>query len=234
VRTLGKWRDAASVPAIAPFLSDGKERRRAQAATALGDLGDPAAAGALIAALDDPVCTVRQVRVIRCYSRLLEHRHAFAERISAQLGVTVAEVDSPEAAARDADIVITATNSREPILHGEWLAPGTHVNAIGSNRAESREVDYETLIRSALVCVDSVEQAKIEAGDLLAPIDGGVLTWDRVCELGTVVAGKVEGRANRDDITFFKSLGLALEDVAVGAWVYERARERRVGKPIEL
>jgi len=90
------------------------------------------------------------------------------------------------------------------------------------------------LMRSVFVCVDSLEQAKIEAGDLIAPIERGLSSWTRVRELGEVVVGKTGGRVERDDITLFKSLGLALEDVAVAAWVYERARERKIGKEIVL
>lgn len=184
------------------------------------------------------VCVARSIRVIRCYSRDAERRSAFARKMSAQLGVDVNAVDSAEAAVRGADIVITVTSSREPVLHGEWLKPGVHVNAVGANRAEARELDDAVLSRSVIVCVDSIEQAKIEAGDLIAPIERGVLSWERVRELGGVVAGQVAGqvagRVSRDDITLFKSLGIALEDVAVGAWVYEQARAQKLGAEIDL
>ena len=89
-------------------------------------------------------------------------------------------------------------------------------------------------MRSSIICVDSLEQARIEAGDLIAPSERGVLSWSRVHELGEVVAGQVQGRANREEITLFKSMGIALEDVAVGAWVFERAREQGIGKEISL
>ena len=180
------------------------------------------------------VCIARPIRVIKCYSRDAEHRNAFAKKMSAQLGIDVRAVDSAEAAVRDADVVITATNSREPVVRGEWLRPGAHVNAAGANRLEARELDNEVIRRSSFVCVDSIEQAKIEAGDLCAPIESGVLTWDRVCELGDVIAGRVGGRANRNDVTLFKSLGIAVEDVALGAWVYEQARAQKIGREIEL
>ncbi len=180
------------------------------------------------------VCAVRSIRIAKCYNRNAEKRNAFAKKMNTQLGVDVSAVDSAEIAVRDADIVITATNSREPVLRGEWLEPGAHVNAIGSNRAEVRELDDATLNRATFICVDSIEQAKIEAGDLIAPVARGLLEWERVRELGEVVAGKVAGREDRDDVTLFKSLGIALEDVAVGAWVYERARERTIGSQIQL
>jgi len=180
------------------------------------------------------VCLVRPIRVIKCYSRDAARRHTFAQKMSAQLRIQVRAVDSAEDAARDSDIVITVTSSRDPVLLGEWLAPGTHVNAVGANRAQARETDDQVLMRSVFVCVDSLEQAQIEAGDLVAPIGRGVSSWARVRELGEVVAGKTTGRIERDDITFFKSLGLALEDLAVAAWVYERAREHKIGKEIML
>jgi ornithine cyclodeaminase/alanine dehydrogenase-like protein (mu-crystallin family) len=154
--------------------------------------------------------------------------------MSAQLRIQVRAVDSAEDAARDSDIVITATSSRDPVLLGEWLTPGTHVNAVGANRAQARETDDQVLLRSVFVCVDSLEQAKLEAGDLIAPIERGIASWARVRELGEVVVGKTGGRVERDDITLFKSVGLAVEDVAVGAWVYERERERKIGKEIVL
>jgi ornithine cyclodeaminase/alanine dehydrogenase-like protein (mu-crystallin family) len=182
----------------------------------------------------EAVCAARQIRVARCYSRDAEHRKKFAKEMSARLNVDVRGVDSAEEAVREADIVITATNAREPVLRGEWLAPGTHVNAIGSNRAEARELDDEAIIRSAFVCVDSIEQAKIEAGDLLSPIERGMFSWERVNELGDLVSGKIAGRADNDQITLFKSLGIALEDVAVGTWVYERARALKIGSEVSL
>lgn len=180
------------------------------------------------------ICAVRKIRLVRCYSRDGEHRKSFARRMSMLLDVDVRDVDSGEEAVREADIVVTATTSHEPILAGEWVKPGAHVNAVGANRAEARELDDEAVIRSTFVCVDSIEQAKIEAGDLISPVERGVFSWTRVHELSGLVAGKALGRASRDDVTLFKSMGIAIEDVAVGAWVYERAREQEIGKEISL
>lgn len=182
----------------------------------------------------EAICAARKIRIARCHSRDAEHRKKFAVKMSAQLEVDVRGVDSAEEAVRNADIVITATNSREPVLRGEWLSPGAHINAIGSNRAEAREIDDATVTRASLIAVDSTEQAKIESGDLLAPIERGILAWERVSELGEIVAGKIPGRTRPDSITLFKSNGIALEDVAVGAFVYERAREQKIGRDIEL
>ncbi len=182
----------------------------------------------------EAVCAVRQIRIARCYSRDAEHRKRFAKEMSARLNVDVRGVDSAQEAVREADIVITATNSREPVLRGEWLTLGAHLNVVGSNRADAREVDDAALNRSAFVCADSVEQARIEAGDLILPIERGVFSWERVRELADLVSGRLAGRTDVNDVTLFKSIGIALEDVAVGAWVYEHARERGIGREIEL
>ncbi len=182
----------------------------------------------------EAVCAVRSIRIVKCYSRDIERRENFAKKMSAQLGVDVSAVDTAHDAVRDADVVITATNAREPVLRGEWIAQGAHINAVGSNRADAREIDDAALNRCAFVCVDSIEQAKIESGDLISPIERGRMNWDRVSELGNVVTEKIQGRKNREDVTLFKSNGIALEDVAVGAWVYERAHEQGIGREIEL
>lgn len=182
----------------------------------------------------EAMAVVRKLRAIKCFGRDLERRRRFASEMSARLAITVQPTETPRDAVGEADIVITATGAREPVLLGEWLAPGTHINAVGSNRADARELDDEVLNRAHLICVDSVEQSKIESGDLISPIERGQLTWERVHELGEVVSGRRVPREDRADITLFKSNGIALEDVAVGAWVYERARERGLGREIEL
>jgi alanine dehydrogenase len=182
----------------------------------------------------EAVCAVRKISHIRCYSRDAAHRNRFAGEMSRQLKIEVRDVDTAQSAVREADIVITATSAREPVLLGEWLAPGTHVNAVGSNRADARELDDSAVSRAAFICVDSREQSQIESGDLIVPCERKSLSWEHVKELGEVVSGKLTGRKNRDDITLFKSNGIALEDVAVGAWVYERARAQGVGHEVEL
>jgi ornithine cyclodeaminase/alanine dehydrogenase-like protein (mu-crystallin family) len=124
---------------------------------------------------------------------------------------------------------VTATSSKDPVLRGEWLKPGALVCAMGANRIQSRELDNAVLERAAFVCCDSKEQAQIEAGDLVEPVDRGVLDWLEVHELSEVVTGETTGRGQDDDIVLFKSLGIAAEDLAVGKLVYDRARERGVG-----
>jgi ornithine cyclodeaminase/alanine dehydrogenase-like protein (mu-crystallin family) len=131
--------------------------------------------------------------------------------------------------AAEQDVVVTITTSRDPVLRGEWLRPGALVCAAGANRLRSRELDNAVLERATFVCCDSREQARVEAGDLVEPIERGVLDWLEVHELSEVVSGETPGRQGEDDIVLFKSLGIAAEDLAVAALVVERARERGLG-----
>jgi len=156
------------------------------------------------------------------YSRNEERLARFCERFDAEAG----EYNKDAA---EMDVVVTMTSSKDPVLRGEWLKPGALVCAVGANRIQSRELDNAVLERAAFVCCDSKEQARIEAGDLVEPVERGVLDWLEVHELSEVVGGEVQGRAQDDDIVLFKSLGIAAEDLAVGALVVERARERGVG-----
>jgi ornithine cyclodeaminase/alanine dehydrogenase len=182
----------------------------------------------------EAMCAVRPVTAVRCTSREPAHREAFAARMGKALGVDVKAVESGEEAVRGADIVIAATGASAPVVLGSWLEPGVHINAMGANRIDARELDDEAIRRCTFVAADSVEQAQHEAGDLVQPVRDGILTWDRVHELGAVVSGRVPGRKSREDRTLFKSLGIALEDVAVAARVYERARDAGIGKETGL
>jgi alanine dehydrogenase len=131
--------------------------------------------------------------------------------------------------AAEQDVVVTITTSRDPVLRGEWLRPGALVCAAGANRMAGRELDNAVLERATFVCCDSLEQARLEAGDLVEPVERGVLDWLEVHELAEVVGGEIAGRQRDDDIVLFKSLGIAAEDVAVAALVYERACEEGIG-----
>jgi ornithine cyclodeaminase/alanine dehydrogenase len=135
-----------------------------------------------------------------------------------------------EAAAQD--VVVTATTARDPVLRGEWLREGALVCAIGANVPRSRELDNVVLQRATFVCCDSREQARVESADLIEPVEAGVLDWLEVHELQEAVAGEVRGRSGERDIVLFKSNGIAPWDVAVGAAVLERARERGAGREL--
>jgi ornithine cyclodeaminase/alanine dehydrogenase-like protein (mu-crystallin family) len=156
------------------------------------------------------------------YSRNAERLADFCKRLYCEPGEYNKDV-------AEQDVVVTITSSRDPVLRGEWLRPGALVCAAGANRIQARELDNAVLERATFVCCDSREQAQVEAGDLVEPVERGVLDWLEVHELSEVVAGETSGRQHDDDIVVFKSLGIAAEDLAVAALVVERARERGLG-----
>ena len=156
------------------------------------------------------------------YSRNEERLDAFCKRFGAEPAGYNRE-------AAEQDVVVTITSSKDPVLRGEWLKPGALVCAAGANRIHSRELDNAVVERASFVCCDSKEQARLEAGDLIEPVERGVLDWLEVHELAEVVGGEVAGRAQDHDIVLFKSLGIAAEDLAVAALVVERARELGLG-----
>lgn len=180
------------------------------------------------------MCAVRPIERFFVYGRDELRRRAFCEEMAKRTGVAFEPVASAEEAVRPADIVVTATTAQQSVMSGEWLRPGTHVNAMGSNWHNRREVDDETVERSAIVAVDALDQARIEAGDLVIAAAAGRFSFDRAVELGEIVAGKVPGRASDQQITLFKSLGIGLEDVATAGRVFELARERGLGQELEL
>jgi ornithine cyclodeaminase/alanine dehydrogenase-like protein (mu-crystallin family) len=160
---------------------------------------------------------VRNFQQIRIYSRSEENRWSFVHRMQPLVRARLQEAASAEECVRDADVICTITSSREPVLAGEWLRPGSHINAAGVNWATKRELDDTAVRRAGFICVDHLEQSKIEAGDLI-----GVLpSWDGVAELGDVVAGKA-GRVGADQITLFKSNGIAVEDIAAALFLYKK------------
>jgi ornithine cyclodeaminase/alanine dehydrogenase-like protein (mu-crystallin family) len=179
------------------------------------------------------MCKVRPVSQINVFSPNESHRRTFAEEMTKLCGVQVESVGQPELAARNRDIVITATTSREPVLKGDWLSPGTHVNAVGSNFLGKAEIDAEVVRKCATIVVDSKAQARIEAGDFTASLEAGSLQWSDVFELPYLVVGRFKGREEPDHVTLFKSVGIAIEDVAVAGRVYELARDAGLGKQIE-
>jgi ornithine cyclodeaminase/alanine dehydrogenase-like protein (mu-crystallin family) len=164
------------------------------------------------------VAAVRNLKRVFVCSRTAVKRDAFCRAMSERLGISVQGEDDPARAVSQSQIVTTATSAREPVLKGEWLQPGTHVNAVGSNALSRREVDVEALQRASYIAVDSREQAERESGDLLQGVERGLLQWSQLPELGeSLIRG--EGRADPDAITLFVSHGLALWDVALAAQV---------------
>jgi ornithine cyclodeaminase/alanine dehydrogenase len=219
---LGQLRTGASTGVAAKYLAR-------EDATTLGLYG----AGWQAESQLEAVAAVKSLSRVVVYSRKEESRKEFAEKLGGRIGLTIETTDQPEEPAAQ-DIVITATSSKEPVLKGEWLSPGAHVTAAGSNFIFKSEVDREAVSRASFVCVDSKEEIGLEAGDLMMPLETGGLLPEAVFELGSVVAGHVKGRGSADDITFFASQGLALQDMAAARLVYDRARERGVGREIDF
>lgn len=179
------------------------------------------------------VCRVRRINRVQVYSPNEERRRRFCAEIEKEVGCEVQPVPRPELAAQDKDIVITATSSREPVLFGEWLSEGTHLNVIGSNFFAKAEVDVVAVRRCEVIVVDSKDQARTEAGDFAQAFEDGSIHWSDVHELGQVIVGRYPGRAHPQDVTMFKSLGIGLEDIAVAGRVYDKAIAQGVGKLIE-
>jgi ornithine cyclodeaminase/alanine dehydrogenase-like protein (mu-crystallin family) len=182
----------------------------------------------------EAVCAVCNIAEIAVYSRDRTRLHAFCDEMALQLGRPVLAVDKPEIVAQDRQIVITATSAKDPVLLGEWLSPGAHVSAVGSNMLMKREIDDTVVSRSDVIVLDSIEQARIEAGDLLPVIERRLFRWEKAIELHQIVSGASPGRTSGSQITLFKSLGVALEDVAVATLVYHKALANNAGIRIPL
>jgi alanine dehydrogenase len=182
------------------------------------------------------VAAIREVRPIEkvtIFDVAREPAAAFAKALEAE-GIEAVVASSPEETVRGSDIIASATTAKEPPIRGAWLSPGCHVNAVGANAPAKREVDAEAFARSRVV-VDFEEQVLQEAGDLMAALDSGAYSREQIhAELGDVVIGKKRGRESDEQITLFKSVGVAIEDVAVAAWVYAEARKQGLGIEIDL
>jgi len=155
-----------------------------------------------------------------------------AERLAEFCGEHGCEPAETHREAADADIVVTVTTSKDPVLRGDWLRDGALICGVGANHPSRRELDDAVLARATFVCCDALEQARLESGDLIEPVAHGILDWLEVHELHEVVSGEVAGRASEDDVVVFKSNGLASWDVAIGVAALERAREFGVGREV--
>jgi ornithine cyclodeaminase/alanine dehydrogenase-like protein (mu-crystallin family) len=177
------------------------------------------------------VAAVRPLSEVRVWSRKEEKRTAFAQRCAENFGLDVKAVETAQQCVEGADIVVTATSSKQPVLSTEWLSSGVHINGSGSNWAERRELPADLIFgKAAIVAVDSVEVAKIESGDILIPMHEDSSALFPGVELSEIVAGKRPGRTSADQITVFKSNGLAVEDVAVAGYIYEEALKHGMGR----
>jgi alanine dehydrogenase len=209
---LGRLRTGAASAVAARYLAPSGART-------LGVLGCGSQAETQVACIRAALPALEQVTA---YCRTPERLTAFCELVGATPGESHRDAGSQ-------DVVVTVTSSRDPVLRGEWLHPGALVLAVGANHRSRRELDNTVLERASFVCCDSLEQARIESGDLIEPVAAGVLDWLEVHELQEVVAGELQGRQSDADIVVFKSNGLAAWDLALGAEALRRARERGVG-----
>jgi alanine dehydrogenase len=212
---LGQLRTGAASGAAAKYLARAGAR-------SLGVIGCGWQAESQVACVRAALPSLESVVA---YCRTPERLKTFCEKVGAEPGEGHRDAGSQ-------DVVVTATTSKDPVLRGEWLQPGALVCAIGANDRRSRELDNVVLERCAFVCCDSIEQAKLESGDLIEPIEGGVMDWLEVHELQEVVAGELQGRQSDDDVVLFKSNGIAAWDLAIAHAAVAKARERGVGREL--
>ncbi|MDZ7631136.1 MAG: ornithine cyclodeaminase family protein [Gemmatimonadaceae bacterium] len=228
--------DASSITAIRTSAVSGLATRclAREDASILAILG----AGVLAMPHIEAMCAVRPIRSVRIWSRSGTgaggRAHALAARVRESFGLEVTLADSAAAAVIGADVVCTITSSRVPVLEGRWLSPGAHVNAVGASVKDARELDTVAVQRARLFA-DRRESVLAESGDFLIPLaEGAVGPGHLLGELGELVTGRIDGRTSGDDVTVFKSLGLAVEDVAALRHIHERAVSTGRGVPIEL
>jgi ornithine cyclodeaminase/alanine dehydrogenase-like protein (mu-crystallin family) len=236
---LGLYDATGALVALVEADRLGQLRTGATTGVAVGSMADPEAsemglfgAGWQAESQLAAVARARPIKIAYVYSRNEEKRNRFADRMSKQLDIDVRPVDRPQEAAEDLPIVVTATSSREPVFDGIWLAEGTTVCATGSNWLTKAEIDSNVIRRADNIVCDSIKACRLEAGDFVAAIEKGIFDWSRAVELSDVLAGKATGRNTRESIALFKSVGLAIEDVALGAKLLELARVQNIGREL--
>jgi len=200
------------------------------------DASDLAILGSGVQAIThmDAMLQVRSIDRVRVWSRNHNHAEVFAHCIAERHGIQVEPVPNAQAAVAGANIICTTTSAKRPVLRGEWIYPGAHINAVGSSVAFTRELDTEAVVKSRLF-VDRRESTLNEAGDFLIPKREGAIDDDHILgEIGEILSDMIEGRQTRDEITLFKSLGLAVQDIAAGHHIYQKALEYDLGSWIEL
>ncbi len=224
--------DASAVTAIRTAAVSGLATRL----LAREDASELAILGAGVQAFThlEAMLAVRPVRRVRVWTRTRAHATEFARRESKRHGIEIVDAPTAEAAVRGAHIICTTTASREPVLRGDWLAAGAHINAAGSSVAATRELDTAAVAKSRLF-VDRRESTLNEAGDFLIPKAEGAIDEAHIHgEIGELVLGRVKGRETPSDITLFKSLGIGVEDVASARFVFERAVKAKAGTSVEF
>ncbi len=177
---------------------------------------------------------VRNIQRVRVWSQPIEHARFFAEQESRRQSVAIEVVATASQAVDGADLICTITSALQPVLYGKWIRPGVHINAVGSSIPHARELDTAAVVRSKLF-VDRRESVLNEAGDFIYPWRSGDIDENHILgEIGDVLLGRVQGRTSWEDITLFKSLGLAIEDLVVALYVYQKAKKAGLGMWLEL
>jgi alanine dehydrogenase len=182
----------------------------------------------------EAIAAVKHLEIVHAYGRDPKRREAFCAEMSKRIGVPVRSASSVSEAVRAAHIVCTATTASNPVVKGADLETGVHINAIGANHAHKRELDDEAVASADVIVVDSIEQSRQEAGDLIIAFHGDESCWTGVKRLSDIVAGKATGRTSDTEATLFKSNGIASWDLAVAIKVYKAAREKNVGRELPL
>jgi len=182
----------------------------------------------------EAVAAVRTLSSAKVFGREAKRREKFASEMSSRLKIPVQAVGSAAEAAADVAILCTATTASQPVVSGDQISPGMHINAIGANHMRKRELDAATVAKCEKIYVDSIEQSRQEAGDLVLGFAGHEQRWDTVRELSSLVAGICPGRTGDSQITLFKSNGIAAWDLAAAACVYRLAVENRLGRTLPL
>ena len=218
---LGQLRTGAASGVAARYMAR-------EDASVVGVIGSGVQAGSQLEA----ICKVRPISSARVFSPNAEHRNTYARDMSQRLGIEVTPVESARLAVEGVDILVTITASPTPVFDGDWLQPGTHVTAVGGANAYVTELDDAAIQRSDVLVVDDVAQARIECGEFMMPASRGVILWEQLRELWQVVGGVTPGRNSREDITLFKSLGMALWDIAAAKAIYDKAVAQGVGTTI--
>ncbi|MGB2643677.1 MAG: ornithine cyclodeaminase family protein [Candidatus Acidiferrum sp.] len=182
----------------------------------------------------EAIAHVRKLESARVYGRNPTRREKFAKEMTERLGFPVESVSTSSEAVRGADILCTATTAASPVVRGADLSPGVHMSAIGANHAHKRELDDDAVESADVIVVDSIEQSRQEAGDLILAFRGDEICWTGVKKLSDVVAGKVSGRTSDAEVTLFKSNGIASWDLAAAMRVYALAKEKGLGRELPL
>ena len=182
----------------------------------------------------EAVCKVRKIRTVKVFARNKDKLVSYCEKMCRMTGVEVRPAENAEAAVRGSHVVNVITKSSEPVLKGEWLEPGQHINAAGSNALTRREIDDATVKKCDVITVDGRGTARNECGDLLSAVEKGWLRWDHLTEIGEVIAKKAPGRTSAKQITLYESHGMGAQDLWIGAKAVALSRERGVGTDLPV